>query len=844
MKAFLRRMLVLVALFVASTCLLYVRGQTFSYEDTREGSAMEAASLPVLYAKRDETYVGPFYGHTDDFDAAHVQNTLLVLDDSLSFPIYVFGRTSQPASIRYELRSETGERLIERGEVMPVGENEKGETGFQIKLQDLLSDGTRYILRLQLTDEEREVSYYTRVCKGGRLPIDKMLDYVTGFHEATFDSEKILDYTAVLEPDDSFDKKKLSHVTINASSSQLAWDRLSPRRITEPMLQVQAVDESFGSFLLRYLIEADAPDGEKAVLYVEEFFCVQWTGDVMYLLKYDRTAQQFFNPSLATLAGKGISLGIAPEDSLQVLRDTSGRYLVFVSAGELWCYDGSTERFSRIFSYANNDVSSPYALCREYELRPVSVHEDGSIEFVVAGYAVAGRRQGEGGISLMCYEPESEVLTEKLYLSSDRPYELLSEELDTLFYTNEEGLLHFLFHDAVYAMDPNGREASVIVSDIFEEGLVVNSSGTALARHDTVSEGVASSARVMYLDSGESYVIAAPSGEYVRVLGFIKNDLVVGYGRIADLTLREKLSSDTPLYRFEILSKEGECLLNYRYDGIYILGITGDDEKMEIRRATIEAGRLQYLPDDIMLSNEPEQTGEESGVATILHETWGRLCYVPTSKTPGLRSNRRPVKEILYTQDMALRGDATENNEEKGRFYGYYGGSLQVVTRDAGSCIMAVTDQFGYVTDDAGKIIWIRCARSGEASIPVAGASAGGQGDNSLDACLRVMLNKLGAVPEDGDFAAMTPEALLRERAGVTVLSLTGCELRPLLYYLDRGIPILWTDANGSARLITGYDWANVIVFDPAGAGTYRISQSDFAAQLSLAGCRLLGYAI
>ena len=842
MKAFLRRMMVLAVLFVVSICLLYVRGQTFSYEDTREGSAMEAASLPVLYTKRNEAFIGPFYGHTDDFAAAHVQNTLLVLDDSLSFPLYVAGRSARPASIRYELRSETGERLIERGEALSSGENEKGESSFQIKLQDLLSDGARYILRLQLTHGAREVSYYTRVCKGSKLPLDRMLDYVKGFHEATFDAEKVLDYAAVLEPDDSFDKKNLSHVTIHASPAQLSWDKLAPRRTSEPMLQIQAVDGNFGSFLLRYLMEADATGGEKAAFYVEEFFCVQWTGDVMYLLKYDRTAQQFFTPALATLAGKGISLGIVPEEMLQVLRDSSGRYLVFVSAGELWCYDAGAERFSRIFSYANNDAASPYALCREYELRPVSVHEDGSIEFVAAGYAVAGRRQGEGGISLLRYDPERESLTEKLYLSSDRPYELLSEELDTLFYTNEEGLLHFLFHDAVYAMDPNGREASVVVSDIFAEGLVVNSAGTALARHDTAVEGRASSARVMYLDSGESYVVAAPDGEYVRVLGFMKNDLVVGYGRIADLSLREALSSDGPLYRFEILSKEGDCLLSYQYDGIYILGITSDDEKMEIRRSTIENGRLRHLPDDIMLSNEPEHQTAESGLATLTHETWGRLCYVPTSKVPGLRSNRRPVKEILYTQDMALRGETTGNDAEKGRYNGYYGGSLQVISRDAGSCIMAVTDQFGYVTDDAGKIIWIRRARSGEASIPMAGAQGSGHGAGSLEVCLTAMLNKLGAVPEDGDFDAMTPEKLLRERGGVTALSLTGCELRPLLYYLDRGTPILWMDADGNARLITGYDWANVIVFDPAGAGTYRISQSDFAAQLSLAGCRLLGY--
>ena len=73
---------------------------------------------------------------------------------------------------------------------------------------------------------------------------------------------------------------------------------------------------------------------------VKEFFRVRYdkTARRVYLLDYDRTAEQVFDPSSKVLSAKGILLGITDAD-VPYLINKKGTIVSFVQADELWNYN-------------------------------------------------------------------------------------------------------------------------------------------------------------------------------------------------------------------------------------------------------------------------------------------------------------------------------------------------------------------------------------------------------------------------------------------------------------------------------------------------------------------------
>ena len=96
----------------------------------------------------------------------------------------------------------------------------------------------------------------------------------------------------------------------------------------------------------------------------------------------------------------------------------------------------------------------------------------------------------------------------------------------------------------------------------------------------------------------------------------------------------------------------------------------------------------------------------------------------------------------------------------------------------------------------------------------------------------------MGARLAAGESAREILESLLPG----TVMNLSGCTLRQLFYYLDRGTPVIAVSADQDFLLLTGYDQYNVDVYDPLSGETSKMGQNDAEEYFSGAGSQFLGY--
>lgn len=92
------------------------------------------------------------------------------------------------------------------------------------------------------------IRYYSRIILSESLHIREKLDYITDFHERTFDREAAAELTKYLESNAEGDNTTFHKVTIHSSFNQVTWGELPVRRVTEPCIMIRELTEQTGSF--------------------------------------------------------------------------------------------------------------------------------------------------------------------------------------------------------------------------------------------------------------------------------------------------------------------------------------------------------------------------------------------------------------------------------------------------------------------------------------------------------------------------------------------------------------------------------------------------------------------
>lgn len=805
-------------------------------------------SLPVVYMEVEGERVNALHGYQTKMQAQYTRDTVTPLPEDRVLTVMAENSGEEIINISYEIRSLDTLRLVEDTQLKEWDEAEESITA-RLPIQNLLEPEKEYLLTLILSTESKPaVYYYTRITLAEKFHTRQMMDFIKDFHDKTFDpvqSEELVIYMK----QNTADWATLADVTLHSTFSQITWGDLKPRQVTQPEISVKDINETIGSFTMSYLAEAENPDRENQIdLYrIEEFYCVQWSEAQWYVLAFQRTMNQIFDPEHLSAEDRSIDLGIQQADNVQALKSEDGQWITFSVNGQLWSYHGQSGELVRVFSFEQEGEQDIRNSLREHEIQIVEADNEGNIHFFVYGYMNNGVHEGCVGMAFYEYNRTDNELTEIFYLPSTTPYQVLKEEVGTLSYLSQSGLFYLMFGNSIYAIDFEGDEFVVVVEQVKEEGMAISSDSSVIAWQDGKDARHGTQIHVMNLDTVEQYTIQAKRGECVRALDFIEKDLICGIARETDVDAADSLSSEMfPMYAVEVYGQTPEPETRYEKSGVYISGVGVEPGSIKLyRMRKMAGGGYREIQEDALIQNSTREEDTSQALAQMNSETRRNVYTIPKNQGGGVELTvTSPSGIIAGTNEISLRSQ-NGSQEKDTSYYAFSYGRLQRICQTASEAIQLTYNDVGTVVYGDGNYVLRRGYRARDGQKITVPAVAASSKESSLAVCLETIVKMTGESVNAAELLkeGREPADILGEKMPGNAHDLTGCGLEQVLYYyLSFGYPLIVRVQDQGTMLITGYGYQDLYLYSPVTGEETSMEIDDAARYFEENGNVFIGY--
>lgn len=839
-KHMLIRSILLLLLFLAAVVAAFF----VSHRET-PGEAvvmeMEDAVLPVVEASVDGNYLNTMHGYTAEMVDRYMRDTVTPLPEDRKLPIRIIWKNDPVKKVRFEVRSLDTTQLVEDTAVdfqkSSDNRNDSGVIELELPIQNLLEKGKEYQLKIILqTGHFEQVAYYTRIVLSDSLPVGEMIRFIQNFHTKTLTAEKASGFAVYLKTNTDT-TGSLGKVTLNSTYSQLLWNYLHPEQIGEGRISLTDINNTIGTFRMDSRVSFKGKDERSHLCDVQEIFTVQYTNGFWYVLDYERTVNEDLTEESVQGMQSRFCLGIAEDDSIHVMANSSGTCQAVVMDGELWINQVSksgSDSLIRVFSYAqeSDDRRADY---KEHDIKLVSVEDDGDVSFILYGYMNRGIHEGEVGLLFYNYNSAENCLEEIFYLPFDRSYSILKEEIGRLTYVNSSGVFYLMLNGTIYAIDFAGREYMTVVENVSDDALVINSGSNVIAWEEKMTEGV-ERIQILYLESGHQNAVLAEEGEYLHAAGFVGEDLTVGRIRQSDC---RKYSSETayPMYALDIIGEDGSVVGQYQKNGVLITDTKVVNGSVVLERSMISGTSLQKIADDALIENVNQISAEEELLFVEKSQDEYRQWFMKIPKS----ENRNGIKKVIDISigDSSYLKISLSGIAEDGMYFAYSKGKLQEICASIAEAVNLVYDDVGYVTDCNGNYVMRRGYRGYNLLKLPSTQKAQNQSESRYVCMSAFAAYEKGSYSEsfsDMEAKNLTDAQMLQRGMKPFVYDLTGCSLSQIAYYyIGHNHPIYAMTEDG-AVLIVGIGSENVYIWNPMTENTDTMSIEDAESMFRKAG--------
>lgn len=735
-------------------------------------------------------------GYAQPMDIPTIRDTITpVLSGKLNVEINAYENAI--SSMEYKVYSLDGtEALLEKKIKKP------GKTEMLDLNKSGLLDEERVLEIILNYNKEKTVHFYTRIADAEKADIQQCLDYVTTFHNGALNKEEGVGVGKAIEPNEDGDNSTFAHVTIHSNYDQVSYGELEPKLEGGEHWEIKEMNDTSSSIQAEFIVRCKGEENEDDLYKVREFFRVRYDSYAKrgYLLDYDRTMEQIFDPTKKVLSEKGVLLGISEYD-VPYLNDKDGSIVSFVQADDLWSYSKETDEVSLVFSFAASENTDERNLTNQNEIQLLEADGNGNVTFAVYGYMNRGEHEGQVGVAVYYYNVEQSSVEEKVFIPTDTSWGNAIHELGKLvYYSVDREMLYVLAGDTFYETNVEKEKTKELVTGLTEDHYVASSDGRLLAYQSKSGENGANELTIMNLSSGKTRTVTGKEGENIYPLGFVKNDFVYGTSRIEDAGQTAAGEDASPMHKVEIQNSKGKTVKTYEQKEIYILGAKMEKNRVILERA-VRDGSIYTATAEEYISNNEEQ--KESNIyldsyVTELKKKQMRLTY-----EDGISDKEPKVlkpKQVMFENPTTITFDY-DKKEKQYYVYGY--GKLQGSYEIAGDAIQKADSYGGVVVDQSQSYIWERGNRDLNYTI-----------DHSED-----MAAQIKAKLDSG----VSPMEALKEYNSGASLNLTGCTAEQLAYIINRGKPVIGMKEAGKPIILVGYTDENVIYVDAA-SGERKIS--------------------
>ncbi|MBQ4307876.1 MAG: hypothetical protein II759_04795 [Lachnospiraceae bacterium] len=857
MRNTILRLIYGVAVFIAAVFL-------FEHTISRSGEGMtgevSGCSFPYMVLDVGGEKVDVLYGEAREADPVRIRPLLLPLSGDRTLEATLFAENAQVRGARYELRSIDGARLIEDGtiDLFPEGD---GRYGITTAFNSLINTGMEYLLKIVVSADGRDLNYYVRVMETDLDEVLSMLDFARQFHRGALDRKGQDSVVPYIETEPDGPDGDYGSVNIHSSYATITYGQLDPVELMEPAISILDLRRNIALLEMRYLVSVSTA-GTTSYLECRESFRLRKGQERVYLLEYDRTMEQVFDPASGFAAeDDSLRLGILP-GSPEIVCSDGGAAFAFVQAGRLYAVMPGSSQVTAVYAAdapGDTDLRSFHRDCR---IDILNVDEGGNVFFAVSGYMNRGAHEGETGIYVASCSAAYRTVEELIFIPFEGSAELLMSETGQLIYHNSGDYLYTFIDGRILRIRLADRSIEVIAEGLTEGEVCFSGSRrmAAFLKEADSAEGESGAKLVLYdFSMDRAQEIAAGEGEAIRPLEFIGEDLMYGIGRHADQAGGAGVTGRFLMYSLNIVDYALNRQTHYEAPGFFVVSAEVSDGMVTLKRVKEqENGRFAGAEDDqILLAREGESGAAQ--VTAAQDEILGRIYNV---RAKGMRQDAARLIEPRLQIIEEPRTRTVEGARPEG-YLVYSAGSVSGYYADASEAVAAAERSRGTAVDMHSHSIWSRVSRSERNQIMAIRGSTAPAGTGALDACAATMSDFLGGGPVEGTASDAEEAVRLLEGAlpEAEVIRLDWCSLDDVLYYVDMEVPVIaLTEAytgggaptagsggedeeqfsgpkpvNG-AYLIVGFNEQIIVVVDPATGELRRVNKTKAADELSLTG--------
>lgn len=810
---------------------------------------MPMASLPVASVIMDEYTVNEMHGYTRPMDVSTFRESVTNIGENreLKFKLDLYGQNM--SGLSFEVRSVDGNRLIESTAVTDY--EKKNDTVYAtVHLKDLIDKNKEYSFTIIVTLKDgREVYYYTRVIQSDDILTKSKLDFAMNFHNKTLMKDQAKELSRFIEPNSEGDNTSFYHVDIHSSLDQISYGKMQLRELGKPAITICEYGSQIGTVRLNFTLQSKDDYGMNVYL-VEEYFRVRQGKERFYLLDYERTMEEIFPMEKASFANNKIELGIQGKN-VQMAESNGGNILAFTNAGRVFCYNVPDHKLASLFAFFDKENFDARTYYRKSEVELLNVEENGNVTFMVYGYMNRGTHQGEVGIEVCYYNSLLNTTEEEVFVSYHKSPDILINDVKKLSFYNTKNDLFTMIDGEVYKIGIEEKTYEKVISNIRDENFKISENNQMIAWDKGEDKDYVKTVCLMNLDTEKVTELNANASEYLRIIGFMNNDLVYGVVNQNDIAKDMIGTTVLPMKKIIIQQEYGEILKKYENEGIYILDGKIVDNQLTLTRAAgsrAEDGpeaplQLKNIEDDQITSNieEEEGTNQLSSAVTDLYET---IQQIELKKEINIKELKFLMpREVMFEGGRKI---SIENQDEIPRFLLYKKGKIEAVFSDAAEAVAKAYNHVGTVTDINGNEIYRRAEISVRNQIMAIKEPGIDRERSSLAVCLDTLLAYEGISRNTMNMlnSGQSVEKIMKNNLkDCEILNLTGCPMDAMLYYVNKDIPVLAMMKNGKAVLIIGFNQQNVVLMNPENGKIYKNGINDSREMFTEAGNQFITYA-
>ena len=666
------------------------------------------ATLPVMSFNLDKIKINTLHGYTTEMDPTKMRDCVIPISDDrkLSLSISTYGMAVD--RISYKIRSMDGKRLVADDEISSFS-NKDNTIQADVSMPNVMDENTEYLLVFTITSGQDNVYYYSRIMQTDGKAAAKVVEFAKKFHDETFIKDDKSFFTTYMETTTG-DRNTLAHVDLTSTVSQITWGSMAAAQYTNPVIALKEINDSYDVVTIDYVMSCVDGKGETEYYNVREYFRLRQTESRMYVLNYERTANQIFNSENSFISDSGsVMLGIRSSEA-EYRANEAGSVICFVQEGDLYSYDINNGMIIKVFSFRDAEGIDERENWNHHDIKIVSVDEAGSIDFVVYGYMNRGTHEGEVGTGVYHYDGLAHTIDEEAFIPSKTSYEVLKAEMGKMLYLNEKNEFYLMMDDSLYRINLGSMSVKKVVEGLSTGSYCASESNRYFAWVDSANQYSSNTIKVMDLKSGKTFEVKKGDDQYLRPLGFIGEDFIYGQANAADAVSDAAGNTTFPMNGLIILDTSDQSeLKTYTPSGGYVEKISVDGYTVTIDLIAQNNGVYAEIGQDTIMNREADS---KQKIALDTSQSDTKLTVSAISIAGG----KKPDKLKQLTAQMTINSHDTavdlKFDDNTVHFYVYAKGDVIFASDNISDAIKQANDSMGVVIDSNQQYVWMRARKN------------------------------------------------------------------------------------------------------------------------------------